>query len=120
MKTNFLTLVLLFGTFLVPTHALAVSPMSNDDETQQDSYLIARIVLCSKEISSYSFKENVISILANTKSSVLIKITNLETEEKTSTRYDLNVGNNEIPLVLPQSQYTISIEDSDEVNLSGE
>ena len=115
MKTNFATSLLLFGTSLFSTNAFALSSTPTDNDCQQDSFTTGRIVLSNKEISSFYFKDGALSVLANKKSSILIIITNLATEEKTTTRYDLNVGTNEIPLVLPQSQYSITIVDNSEV-----
>lgn len=115
MKTKFATSLLLFGTSFVSTNAFApLSPIPNEDETSSTDYSSGRIVLNNKEISSFYFKDGALSVLASKKSSILIIITNLATEEKTTTRYDLNVGTNEIPLVLPQSQYSITIVDSSE------
>lgn len=110
--------MLLFGTSLVSIDAFAVSPMPNDNNANTSNTNIGRIVLNNKEISSFYFKDGALSVIAGKKSSILIIITNLATEEKTSTRYDLNVGTNEIPLVLPQSQYSITIVDSSEAIFS--
>ena len=107
--------MLLFGTVIVSVKAFALSPMPHEEDTKSDNYSVGRIVLSNKEISSFYFKDGALSVLASKKSSILIIVTNLTTEEKTSTRYDLNVGINEIPLVLPQSQYSITIVDSSEV-----
>jgi hypothetical protein len=114
MNTNFATSLLLIGTSFVSTNAFALSPVPNEDKTSSTDYSSGRIVLNNKEISSFYFKDGALSVLASKKSSILIIITNLATEEKTTTRYDLNVGTNEIPLVLPQSQYSITIVDSSE------
>ena len=115
MKTNFATSLLLFGTVIVSVNAFALSPMPHEEDTKSDNYSVGRIVLSNKEISSFYFKDGALSVLASKKSSILIIISNLATEEKTTTRYDLNAGTNEIPLVLPQSQYSITIVDNSEV-----
>ena len=114
MKTNIATSLLLFGATIVSDNAFATSPMHNDNGTNTSNTNIGRIVLSNKEISSFYFRDGSLSILASKKSSILIIITNLATNEETAMRYDLNVGNNEIPLNLPQSQYSITIVDSSE------
>lgn len=116
MKKDFLTLMLLFGTSFVSTNAFApLSPIPSDDKVQSGNSNIGRIVLCNKEISTFCIKDGVLSVLANKKGTILVIITNLETEENTTTSYEINVGSNEIPLDLPQSRYSITVVDSNEV-----